>query len=192
MKHWTFTRILWGGSLAVAGAIAMACGGGDDEPTNSPTPTTMATSAASPTESPTSIPPTATTTTATTTPEEEVLAGYADYWDVYRHALRNRDVGHLEEVMTGARLERALREVQTLIDQGKAVEIVVNSRPVVLQIMGEQAIIFDEYDNNSYYIDPVTKEPVGATPSTPDVLQDTVTMQRIDGVWKVRDSVREE
>lgn len=192
MKHRTFTRVLCGGALAIAAAVATACGGGDEEPANSHTAATLATSTPSPTATPTAVPPTATTTTATATPEEEVLAGYADYWEVYRDALRNRDSSHLEEVMTGARLERAQREVQTLIEQDKAVEIVVNSEPVVLQIIGDQAIVFDEYDNNSYFIDPETKEPVGATPSTPDILRDTVTMQQIDGIWRVRDAVREE
>ena len=94
--------------------------------------------------------------------------------------------------MTGPRLDRGLQEVADLAAQGRAIALMVESNPVVLEVRGDQALIADEYQNNSYYIDPETKQPVGATPSAPETLKDTVTMQRVDGVWKVRDGVREE
>jgi hypothetical protein len=163
--------------------LAAACGDDDGDPTPSPTATTANPS------------PTATVVaqpTATPDPEAEVLTAYAEYWKVYIEALRNRDDGRLDEVMTGPRLQRGLQEIADLHAQGRAVQLVVDNRPVVLEIRGDLALISDEYENNSYYIDPVTKEPVGATPVGSETLKDLITLQRVDGVWKVRDGVREE
>jgi len=159
-----------------------ACGGGDTEPT----PTVTATAAA-PTSTPTIPQP-----TATPDPEAEVLAAYAKYWEVYTEALRNRDGSRLDEVMTGPRLERGLQEIADLHAQGRAVQLVVESHPVVLEVRENLALVSDEYENNSYYIDPVTKLPVGATPVGSETLRDQTTLQRVGDVWKVSDGVREE
>ncbi|HMS71559.1 MAG TPA: hypothetical protein PKB03_00860 [Baekduia sp.] len=170
------------GSLLVA-ALAAACGGDDADPT----PTTIATGAdPSPTATIAAQP------TSTPDPDAEVLAAYAKYWEVYIEALRNRDDSRLDEVMTGPRLERGLQEIADLHAQGRAVQLVVENSPVLLEIRGDLALISDEYENNSYYIDPVTKQPVGATPVGSETLKDVITLQRVDGVWKVRDGVREE
>lgn len=162
-----------------------SCGGGDEDGSDTPTPDTRTSSATATTA-------TAAPTTVTPSPEDEVLEGYANYWSVYAAALRDRDSSHLAEVMTGPRLDRGLQEVAKLQAQGRAIALMVESAPVVLEVRGDQALIADEYQNNSYYIDPETKQPVGATPSAPETLKDTVTMQRVNGVWKVRDGVREE
>lgn len=163
-------------------ATLAACGGADTEPT--PTATLAA------------IDPTATPTvpqpTATPEPEAEVLAAYAKYWEVYTEALHNRDSSRLSEVMTGARLERGLQEIADLHAQGRAVQLVVESNPVVLDVQENLALVSDEYENNSYYIDPVTKQPVGATPVGIEILRDLTTLVRIGDVWKVSDGVREE
>lgn len=169
-------------AVIVAGALTLAlagCGGNDEA-----TPTLSAT---------TTLPsPTVPKPTATLSPEAEVLAAYANYWDVYIQALRDRDDSRLGEVMTGPRLERGLREIADLHSQGRAVELVLGSNPVVLEIRGDLALISDEYENNSYYIDPITKKPMGATSTGSETLKDLITLQRVDGVWKVRDGVREE
>lgn len=169
------------GSLLLA-ALAAACGGDDADPT----PTTTATAAA------TSPTPTVPQPTATPDPEAEVLAGYERYWEVYAEALRNRDDSRLDEVMTGPRLERGLAEIAGLVADDRAVEQVVHLNPIVIEIVGDQAVVFDEYENYSYYVDPASQQPLRPTPSTPQVLRDTVTMHRIDGVWKVFDGIRQE
>lgn len=164
-------------------ALAAACG--DDEA--DPTPETTATPAIS---SPT--PTVVAQPTATPDPDAEVLAAYERYWEVYAEALRNRDDSRLEEVMTGPRLERGLAEIAALVADGRAVEQVVHLNPIIVEIVGDQAVVFDEYENYSYYVDPATHQPLRPTPSTPQVLRDTVTMHRIDGVWKVFDGIRQE
>jgi hypothetical protein len=168
------------GSLLV---LVAACGGGEDA-IGTPTP---AATAALPSSSPTVVRP-----TATLSPEGEVLADYANYWEVYAHALRDRDAGLLDDVMTGPRLDRALNEVADLVNQGKAVELVVNSRPVVVEIDGDRAFVLDEYQNQSHFIDPVTKKALQPTPAPGSTLRDRVTLQRSGEVWKVMESVRED
>ncbi|MCC6178019.1 MAG: nuclear transport factor 2 family protein [Chloroflexi bacterium] len=163
-------------------ALAAACG--DDDA--GPTPTPPAAEATPPST------PTAQKPTATPDPEAEVLAAYERYWEVYAEALRNRDDSQLDEVMTGPRLERGLAEIAELVADGRAVEQVVHLNPIIVEIVGDQAVVLDEYENYSYYVDPATHQPLRPTPSTPQVLRDTVTMQRIDGVWKVFDGIRQE
>lgn len=169
------------GSLLVA-AMAAACGDDGAEPTSTARATVDAPSTT----------PTVPRRTATPDPEAEVLAGYARYWKVYAEALRNRDDGRLDEVMTGPRLERGVAEIAGLVADDRAVEQVVRPNPIVVEIVGDQAVVFDEYENFSYYVDPATHQPLRPTPSTPQVLRDTVTMHRIDGVWKVFDGIRQE
>lgn len=166
------------GLLALAVA---ACGGDGAEPT----PTATAT-AAVPTATPTIPQP-----TATPDPEAEVLAAYAKYWEVYGQALREHDASRLGEVMTGARLDRAITEVETLRRQGQVVAVAVQSTPVVVTIDGDQALLIDEYQNQSHLIDPDTESPLQPTPVPGPTLRDQVTLQLVDGTWKVTESTRE-
>lgn len=110
---------------------------------------------------------------------------------MYADAMLRLDGAQLHDVMTGPRLERALDEIETLRANGQAVRIVVESDPFVADISGDEAAIIDEYENSSYLIDPVTKEPV-TDRGEPNTLRDTFTLVREDDVWKVRDSVRQE
>ncbi len=175
-------RLLPTGGLLVLVALFGAGGCGDDDGPDTPTAT-----AAAPRPTPTVLQP-----TATPDPEAEVLAAYAKYWEVYAQALRDRDDSRLSEVMTGPRLERGTAEIAGLIADDRAVEEVVHLNPIVVQIVGNQAVVLDEYENYSYYIDPATHQPLRPTPSTPQILRDTVTMHRIDGMWKVFDGIRQE
>jgi hypothetical protein len=159
-----------------ATAVLTACGGdgGAGTATPSPRPSTAETVSASP----------------TTSVEEAVTEGYLQYWHVYSDALYNLDASRLGDVMTGPRLQRAIDEVSGLVQQGRAVKIEVSNQPVVLQVDGDKATVFDEYQNRSGFIDPVTKEPL-SSPGNAEVIRDSVTLTRVDGVWKVLDSVRE-
>lgn len=172
-------------TVGLSAVLPLGACGGDDDASDTPTPDSR-------TSSPVATTATSVPTTVAPSPEDEVLDAYSNYWSVYAAALRDRDSSRLAEVMTGPRLDRGLQEVADLAAQGRAIALMVESNPVVLEVRGDQALIADEYQNNSYYIDPETKQPAGATPSAPETLKDTVTMQRVDGVWKVRDGVREE
>ncbi len=161
---------------AFAGVTA-ACGRGAGG-TSTPTPTTSP----SATETPKPV--------VTQSPEKDVLNAYVRYWKVYTEALFGLDESHLQEVMTGPRLDRAIQEIRALSAQGRAVRIVVENDPAAASIVGDVAQVIDVYKNASYQIDAVTKQPVAGT-GTPNVLRDTVTLERVGGVWKVRDAVRQ-
>lgn len=168
-------------AAALTTPLLVACGDGD-EPAGTPTVTPTAPQAASPTSSP--------VTTPTVATEDEVLAAYAYYWDVYAEALFDVDPSRLSEVMTGARLQRALDEIERLKDDGQAVRIVVDNDPLVVSVGGGEAVVADVYENSSYLVDATTKEPVGDR-GEPNTLRDTFTLVLEDGLWKVRDSLRQ-
>jgi hypothetical protein len=176
-------------AVAAFALAAFACDGGDGDggrvdgqgsPTQATTVTATATAA--PTQTPAA--------TASPSPQDEVITAYLHYWDVYADAVHNLDTSRLEEVMTGPRLERGLNEIQDLRDQGRAVDIVVENDPVVVQIEGDRAVVHDEYENRSYFIDPTTKEPL-SSPEGSQTIRDTVTLTRVDQTWKVLDTLRE-
>ena len=166
---------------ALALGLLAACGG--DEESASSTATLTATPTASPTTAPAAPTPTRSI-------EDEVLAAYTRYWEVYGDALSRLDGTRLPEVMTGPRLQRALDEIERLRADGQAVRIVVDNDPLVAAISGDEATVVDQYENSSYLIDATTKEPVGER-GEPNTLRDTFTLVREDGAWKVRDSLRQ-
>jgi hypothetical protein len=170
-------------SLALSAPVLLAillagCNGGP--PSREPTPT----------EAPSASPTVTVEPTPTASPEEAVKEAYLHYWEVYGEALLNLDGSRLSEVMTGPRLERALQEIQQLEEQGRAVKIVVESRPVVVEVGSDEALVLDEYENRSYLIDAETKEPLSEPPTTGETIRDRVTLTRVGDTWKVLDTVR--
>lgn len=128
--------------------------------------------------------------TATLSPEEVVIRDYLHHWEVYSDALYNLDPSRLTEVMTGPRLERALKEIEDLRNEGHAVDIDIENRPVVVQLSENESVVADDYENRSRLIDPTTKEPIGE-PRPDEVIRTTVTLTRTEDTWKVLESVRE-
>ncbi len=177
----TVSKGLFGGfGIAVAFALfAVACNGGDGgEIRESPRP--AATRTATP----------AATPTATPSIEQEVSEAYLRYWDAYAEALLNLDPGLAEGVASGQELRRIREEVETLRSQGVALRVVVEHNSVVLEASENSAVVFDEIVNNSFYVDPETKEPpVGS--GSGEILRDTFYFERIDGQWMVVRSTRQ-
>ena len=164
-------------------AVFLSCGNGESEP-RTPTATT-------------SNPTTTVTSSATSTPtaaalsaDQQVLAAYRRYWDVYTDALYTLDSSQLEQVMAGPRLARALDEIESLRRQGRAVRIVVRNDPLVAAVQTTEAVVIDQYQNESFVVDARTKEPVGGRGPAQSI-RDTFTLTRVDGVWKVVDSIRQ-
>jgi len=182
MRRLVITAVLVAMALAVSGCDGGDGDGGRVNGQGSPTPAATATATVVPTQTPTA--------SASPSAEDEVIAAYLHYRDVYADAVYNLDTSRLAEVMTGPRLERGLNEIQDLRDQGRAVDIVVENDPVVVQIEGDRAVVHDEYENGSYFIDPTTKEPL-SSPEGSQTIRDTVTLTRVDQTWKVLDTLRE-
>jgi hypothetical protein len=166
---------LW---LAVV-AIAFGCGGSDPNgEMGSGGPEVAVPSA-----------PALATVTATPTAEQDVLEAYTRYWDAYSLALLNLDASLVEGVATGDELQRIREEVASLKSQGRAARVVVTHKPVVIEASRSEARLLDEMVNNSFFVDPVTKDPPAASGSGV-LLRDTYYFQHVDGRWMVVRSTR--
>lgn len=165
--------------IAVLGAMPLACVGKDGDartPPPSPVVTSSPTSTATP-RAPQSL-------------VDEVLEAYMAYWEAYSLALLNLDPAQAEPVAAGEELERIHEEIGTLRSQGVAARVVVQHNSAVVEVSKGSAVIFDEMVDNSFYVDPVTKEPPIASGSG-EVLRDLFYLERVDGKWIVVRSVRQ-
>lgn len=180
--------VIRAGVTCVGWVIAMivlgACGGGDA----SPTPTPTATVAASPTVTPTEPPLTATPSLEEL--EAEVSAAYLAYWDAYAEALLSLDVALVDGRAVGDELRAIEDEIETLRGDGVAARIVVQHDFDIVSLTATDAVVIDEYVNNSFYVDPQSKEPEEAD-GPGDVIRETVFLELVEGRWVVVRSVRE-
>lgn len=168
--------------IALVGLVMVACNRGSSGQST-------ATATPSVTQNPTPVSPGPTTTT-TPSVEEDIAAAYRRYWEIYAEALFELEEGKLAEVMTGPRLERGLEEIKSLRADRQAVRSVLDLDPAVVSIRENEATVIDEYENGSYLIDPVTKEPI-AGHGSPVLIREAFTLVHVEGVWKVFDSVRQ-
>jgi hypothetical protein len=157
--------------------LAMSCSGGNAE-----------TGGNAATSEPNS-PATGATATPTATPEDEVLAAYFRYWDAYSKALLEVDARLVEGVAGGEELRRIQTEVAELKALGRAARVVTTHKPVVIEVTSTSARLLDEMVNNSFYVDPVTKDPPIASGSG-EVLRDTFYLELMNGRWLVTRSTR--
>ena len=160
-------------TAALVAVLLVACGG-DDDPTSTPTPIVAATQTSSPTH----------TAQATPTPsvEDEVAAAYLAYWDAYGEAVLNLDASLVQGFAAGEELQSIRDEIEQLEADGVALRVVVEHDFLVIPTSEMTATVVDEVTNNSFYVDPVTKDPPEAEGSG-DVLRDTVFMEKVDGRW---------
>jgi hypothetical protein len=161
--------------------LLTACNGGDG---GQSTPSASSTPAATQTAVPTVVP------TATPSVEEEVSQGYLRYWDAYSQALLNLDATLVEDVASGERLQLIRDEIEGLRSQGLALRTVVTHNPVILQASESSAVLYDEIVNNSFYVDPQTKDPPVA-PGSGEILRDTYYLESTNGQWMVVRSTRQ-
>lgn len=166
------------GTAMIVVLLGSGCSSDDDSPadassSNPGQPTTIA-----------SVAP-----TAAASVEDAILADYMRYWDAYGDALLNLDESLVEGVAKGAELERIHEEIADLRSQGRAARVVVTHNPVVVEVSGTSARLLDEMVNNSFFVDPVTKEPPVASGSG-EVLRDTFELELVNGDWLVVRSTR--
>lgn len=158
----------------------VACDGDDD---TSETPTTTA--SPSVTETGTAPP------TATVSIEDEVIQSYLAYWDRYAAAVLDLNADLVADVAGPEELARVQGDVEMLRTQGVALRVVIEHNPVVVESSNTTAVVYDEMTNNSFYVDPVTKEPPQAE-GTGETLKDTFFLEKVDGQWTVIRSVRQQ
>jgi hypothetical protein len=162
-------------AAALLAALFAACDGGGD--TNTPAPTRSASPAATAGPS------------ATPSLEEEISEAYLVYWDAYSKALLELDLSQVDEVAAGEQLERIRQEIEDFRSQGVALRVVVEHDFVLVEASSTKATVVDEIINNSFFVDPVTKEPPTAEGSG-EVLKDTYQLEKTDGRWIVTNGSR--
>jgi hypothetical protein len=159
-------------------------------PTAIPTapPTAMPTAAApTPASAPGALPPNATDLLSPL--HREIIDAYLRYWDVRSHAYYDLDTSRLSEVMAGDELARAEQSIRELKAQGRAGKWDVEHNFRILKAAPDEAVIYDEYVNNSVFVDAVTKQEI-PTSEPPMLRKISFEMKKIDGRWKVIDGTR--
>ena len=120
----------------------------------------------------------------------ELSRVYERYWQVRSQALFDLDKSHLDEVMAGEHLGSIAKRVDELIAEKRAIKTDVDHQYQVVQADNDTAHIFDDYISNSFYVDPVSHEPLSEPGA--DELQVLYEVRKLNGDWKVVDSVRAE
>jgi hypothetical protein len=94
----------------------------------------------------------------------------------------------LSDVAAGDELAALTSRIEDLRTQGRAVQTHVIHHVVALPTAPDEAVVADEYEDLSIYVDFETKAPVD--PSNPDpqsgpTVKVRKLMQKFAGVWKV-------
>src|SRR5205085_6327251 len=145
-----------------------------------PSQTTPLVVVATPTELPTAEPALA----------DEVGKAYVTFWRVRSQAALELDSSHLPEVMAGDYLQNFESHLDGLRMQSRAIKTQVTLNYNVVKASSEVAIVHDRIEDESFYIDPGTQKPL--TDPANDQVMIEFSMAKLDGVWKVTDSVTAE
>jgi hypothetical protein len=118
----------------------------------------------------------------------EVGQAYEQYWRVRAQALLQLDPTHLPEVMDGEHLAAVSQAIEQLRSEGRAIKSELSLNYTVIQADAEMATVFDHIDDNSYYVQAGTEQPL--TQPAKGVLTGLFRLRKNSGVWKVVESVR--
>jgi hypothetical protein len=118
----------------------------------------------------------------------EVQQAYAHYWTQRSLALRDLNPSLLTDVAAGDELATLTSRIDDLRAQGRAVQSHVIHHVVALPTAPDEAVVADEYEDLSIYVDFETKSPID--PSNPDpqtgpTVKVRKLLQKFAGVWKV-------
>src|SRR5207245_2416008 len=98
------------------------------------------------------------------------------------------DPSLLNDVAAGPELVGLTSKIDQLRSEGRAIKTHVIHHVVALPTAPGEAVVADEYEDLSIYVDFATKEPIdlgNADPQSGPVIKVREVLQRIDGVWKV-------
>ena len=117
-----------------------------------------------------------------------MLLAYNQFWQVRAQALYELDASSLSRVMAGNLLEAERRAIDDLRAQNLAQHVDVDHNARVLHVTDDEAAIEDKYLSRTVMVDASSKEPLEPPPSVPWTL--AYRLRKMDGAWKVVDSVR--
>lgn len=167
--------------ISLSAMLPLGACGGDDDASDTPTPDASLSATATGTAPP----------TATVSIEDEVIESYLAYWDRYAAAVLDLNADLVADLAGPEELARVQGEVEMLRAQGVALRVVIEHNPIVVESSETTAVVYDEMTNNSFYVDPVTKEPPEVE-GTGELLKDTFFLEKVDGQWTVTRSVRQQ
>ncbi|MDP9180645.1 MAG: hypothetical protein M3O21_02860 [Chloroflexota bacterium] len=156
--------------------LLTSCGGGSDSATLTPSATALPSSTAQP--------------SATSSIEAEVGDAYLQYWDAYSAALLALDSTPVAQFASGQQLQRIQDEIDGLHAQGVAERVVVEHHFAVIGATATTATVSDQIVNNSFFVDPVTKDPPSAAGSG-ERFTDTYKMAKVGDRWVVVNGSRQ-
>ena len=119
----------------------------------------------------------------------EVGKAYEHFWQVRSQAELTLDSSHLSDVMSGRYLEHFLDVLSQLQSEGKAIKVQVGLNYTVVQATDDLAVVHDRLEDGSVYVQLGTN--VALSDPVNDVQLTEFTLARLDGAWKVVDSVAE-
>jgi len=125
---------------------------------------------------------------AEATLSEQVLQAYNQFWQIRSQALLELDPSQLVHVTAGPVLDGERRAIETLRAQNRAQQVEVEHNARILFASADEAAVEDHYVSHTVLVDAASKAPIEPPPSTSWRL--AYRLQKIDGVWKVVESVR--
>ena len=170
--------------IALSAVGFAACRGGDGEATPTP-PAPTATTSASPSPATSQL-----TETPSVALEDEVAEAYLAYWQAYADAVLNLDIAFVHGFAAGEELERIQDQIDELRAGGFAARLVIEHDFAVVSVEGRDAVVIDEFVNNSFLVDAASREPTEGEGSG-QVSRDTFYLAQTDGRWVVMRSTRD-
>ena len=180
------------GAAPVAVQASTPTPGATDVPVSSVVAPTLAAATAAPTETPAPAAEPTPSVLPTVEPAlaQEVGEAYVTFWRVRSQAVLELDSSHLDEVMAGDYLQSFETRLDGLKMQGRAIKTRVTLSYNVVSATNNSAVVHDYIQDQSFYVDPVTQKPI-TDPANDQVLIE-FDLAKLDGVWKVVDSVTAE
>jgi len=123
--------------------------------------------------------------------QAEVQQTYAHYWQQRALAFRDLEPSLLIEVAAGPELDALTSKIDQLRSEGRAIRTHVIHHVVALPTAPKEAVVADEYEDLSIYVDAVAKtplDPANPDPQTGPIVKVRKLLQKLDGAWKVTGS----
>jgi hypothetical protein len=120
--------------------------------------------------------------------QAEVIQAYSHYWEQRTLAFRDLDPSLLSSVAADPELAGLTEKIEQLRSEGRAIRTHVIHHFIALPTAPGEAVVADEYEDLSTYIDSSSKEPIDATTADPQsgpIVKVREVLQKLDGVWKV-------
>ena len=128
-----------------------------------------------------------TDTTEALTPEEQVVAAYTAAQNAFSAASNppNPDAPELATSYTGDALARLQENLRGMQASGAGAQTTVELHPSAVVISGTTATLVDCFVDNTQMVELGTGRPLGSPGQT--TLHVDVSLEQVDGVWKVAD-----